>query len=346
MNAPADRILELALEEVLGGHRPPDLEARILADIRRRPRTLRRYAWAAAALLLLGLGVRFALSPSRPTPQPQPPVAVELDAAERALAAGWIALQRESTIGVRPTTPEGVARLKGMRTSRRQLLDLLDEKPAGWPWVRERILPLPEGIKALDVRMRLIRVLGRDPDPVSQAFVLEQLEARRYTVNEATLLVLAERGRERAHDELAARLAGDAPAPPYALPGVYFALRGDDRGAGSMRLVVASSGFRDAQPATALASAAGLRRLGDNLPWTVTIDALETRLGARLAADDLDEARRIVAGLDLARGALDEGSTFRVGDLERRAARLGRGLASSLATAEAIRARFDDLRRE
>jgi hypothetical protein len=76
---PTDRILDLALEEVLGGAKPPDLSRRILAATR-RPRVLRGRrprvaAVAAAVLAAVGLAL-FALWPDAESPPPGPePVA-------------------------------------------------------------------------------------------------------------------------------------------------------------------------------------------------------------------------------------------------------------------------------
>ncbi len=268
MTTPEARILELALHEIVGGSRPPDLVERIL-ERRRRPVHRRALRWVAgaAAAMLLGAVAFWATQPPREEPsEPEPPPVAQLTLEEQTQAEAWIALQRE-TIVVDPSRPADLERLMAQWRAGRDLLDLLDRKPAGWVWIRPRLLPLPQGAEESDVRGRLIAILGRAPGAASDLVLLERIRDESPEVDEGTLLVLAERGCAPAHALLERRLAALRPSFTLALPAAFLALQGDRRGEASLRRFLASPKSPEAMPAVAFACAAGLRRLGEPTPW-------------------------------------------------------------------------------
>jgi len=334
-----DRILDLSLEEVVGGRRPPDLLEPILERTRRPTRRLplRPFAWAAAALLLVALAVWAALPPRQ-----APPTISGLTAEEESQVEAWIALQRE-TIEVDLADPAGLRRLKEQWLAQRRLLDLLDEKPAGWATVRSLLLPLPEGEAARDVRSRLIEILGRAPGAEEDPHLLDLVRSGSFEVEEGVLLVLAERDCAPARALLERRVATMPPVTPLALPAAYLALRGDGRGEATLRSFLTAPKSLEAMPGIALACAAGLRRLGDPDPWPATVTALGRQAQDALSRGDLDGARVVVAALTLVGPAVRDAAAVRLGDLDRRVERLARELRSELATAEAIAARLAEL---
>lgn len=341
MTTPEDRILELALEEVMGGRRPPDLVGRILERARRPAHRLRlrRWAWAAAAVLLVAVAVRVSL---RAPPGPEPLPRAQLTPTEEAQAGAWIALQRE-TIEVDLTDPTTLERLKGQWMARRNLLDLLEEKPAGWAWARPRLLPLPEGSEARDVRGRLLEILARAPGAEEDPLILDRIRDESFEIDEGALLVLAERDSAPARALLERRVDTMPPGTPLAPPAAFLALRGDRRGEAVLRRFLASPKSLEAMPAVALACAAGLRRLGDGRAWPETVATLRSNAEAHLASEDRDRARGVVAALVLVAPAVTEEVTIRLGDLDRRADRLARVLRAALPDAAAIRGRLAEL---
>jgi hypothetical protein len=298
---------------------------------------------AAAALLLLGMAIQAVLLSHEPVSEPPPPTIAQLSAEEKLRTRAWVALQRESTQDIDPFNPADIKRIKSMWQARRDLLDLLAEKPAGWAWVRPLLLPLPEGFESIDVRRRLLEILGRQPGAENDPLILDRIRDDALALDEGTLLVLAERDCAPARSLLESRVASLPSSPPLALPAAFLALRGDDRGAATMREFVASRNMIEAKPAVALACAAGLHRLGDPAAWTKMTAALLTLADEHLAAEDMDAARGIVAALTLVRPAVASRETIGLGDLGLRTRARARLLRSELPTADSIRARLAEL---
>jgi hypothetical protein len=343
VTTPQDRILLLALEEIVGGREPPDLEARILVRARRPIRRLSRWriGLAAAALLLLGLAIWAILPPREPGSEPSP--RTQLSTEEKLRTRAWVALLRESMQDLDLSNPADVKRLKTMWQARRELLELLAEKPAGWAWVRPLLLPLPEGLESIDVRRQLLEILGRQPGAENDSLILDRIRVDAPAFDDETLLVLSERDCAPARSLLESRVASRPSYPPLALPAAFLALRGDDRGAATMRDFVASRNMIQAKPAVAFACAAGLHRLGDPTVWTKMTAVQRTLADAHLASEDMDAARGIVAALTLVRPAVASKETIRLGDLDLRKRALARRLRSELPTADSIRARLAEL---
>jgi hypothetical protein len=342
MIAPADRILEIALEEVVGGRPPPDLEEWILARARRSSRRPLRWlipATAAAALLVLAV-LHFTRTPTEPIPPEPPPPIAGLTDAQKAQTTEWLALLRDPMGPSDIRTPEDLARFKAILQAGRDILDLLDETPEGWDWVRARILPLPEGPKATPIRQRLLDVLVRRPGSEKDPLVLDHLRREGSAFGEETLLVLMERDFAPVRSILENRLATYPPVSPLALPAVAYALTGDPRGERVLEQFLAVPKMVEAQPAVALACAAGLRALGDPEAWIETVAGLRAFAETAVVDGDLDAARRVVAALMIARPLRNAGATARLADLGRRSDRQARRLADELKTAEAIRKRL------
>jgi hypothetical protein len=327
VTAPEDRILELALEEVIGGRRPPDLTARILA---RRPSRWPRVLGAAAVVLLaLAAGLWLARPP-------------QLTSTERAQVMAGLELQRQSLAELDLRDPATLARSKAVWQASRDLLDLLEEKPSGWGWVADQVWPLLGETESLDVRQRLLAILARRPGATRDPALLARLREEPAAFDPGTLLALLEAGHAPARGLLEERLDRLPPVPPLVLPAAALALDGDRRGAEVLSFFLSIPALRDAQPAASLAAAAGLRALGDPSAWADTVAALRQTAGDHLQAGELDAARLIVASLVMVPDAVTA-PTPRLADLDRHVARRARTLAEELPDAATIRQRLDDL---
>jgi hypothetical protein len=330
MTSPAERLLELALAEVIGGRRPPELTTRILASRRSTP----RWPWLLGGIVVLCLALAATLWLTRPP---------QLSPAERDAATGWLELQLESLAELDPRDQTTRARSKAVWQARRDLLDLLEAKPAGWGWIREWIRPRLEEARDLNVRQQLLAILVRQPRAANDPALLERLHQEPEAFDAGSLLVLLEGGHAPARELLERRLDEMPPVPPLALPAAALALDGDPRGAEVLRFLLAIPVLRDAQPAVSLACAAGLRRLGEEGVWEDTVAALRRAAEAHLRAGELDAARRIVVSLATVPDVV-AAATPRLGDLDRHVDRQARALADELPDAAALQQRLDELR--
>jgi len=288
---PRDRILHLALEEVVAGRRPPDLTDRILDTVHRvRQRRRIRITVAAAALILamVGFGVLF-LTRSDPVSPPVPPPRPVLTARDRERIDGWLELQSIPMSELDLTDPEDRARIKEIWEARRDLKALLTRRPEAWEYTRGRVLPWLGSLEDRNIRARLLEILAHGPDPGADPEILGALRREPVSFDVDLLMHLAERGVSLARSELETRVNR---FPESVLAGAYFALRGDDRGEDALLQHLAQGPEAQVLPRSWwLAAAAGLRALGDDDAWKSVVQRVEREVNGALAVGDLEAAR-------------------------------------------------------
>ncbi len=339
MNRFEERMLDLALAEVLGGRAPPDLAPRILAASRRpawlrAPRRAVALAAVAAAAVLLAGGAVLWLA-SRPAPPP-PPV---LSPAEEARVLALIARARTPLATIDPSTPQGGMAQLDVFESTRALCRLVAERPDVFPFVRERLFPIEVAGRNRDVTERTLEILAHGPDPGEDSVIATFLEAYPETFPPDLVLLLAERGVASAEARLGAPFAGGALDPDLVMPAVFFALRGDRRGEAVLREFLARVNPRAAARPEHLAVAAGLYRLGDRQAWRDLAAVARTRV----EAGEANAARPLVVGLLYFQPAVAEGRPVPVSDLWTRLKDLEMPRLAELRDPTRLRALLDSL---
>jgi hypothetical protein len=344
MSGEEERILDLALEEVVGGREPPDLADRILATARQlrhvhRYRTWLPLATAAAVVLGVGLWLLFGHEPEQPV-APRP-----LTAEERARVDCWLDLQMESLGKIDPTNPGDLERVKEVWQARQDLVAFLADRPVAWGYVRPRVLTRLKEASERSVKRQLLEILARGPGAAQDPAIFAALEDELDVFDPELLTCLAERGVEPAREALADLLADGEPNPVLVPAAAFFALRGDPRGKDTLEWFEEQAFPSGVLPFSEQVCAVALHRLGTPRPWVELVDRARDDVEASLRAGDLEAARRRVLELDYFHRAIATRKPIAVTYVAFRLNRYEAARAVALDTADKIRARLDLLAR-
>ncbi|MHC4954425.1 MAG: hypothetical protein ACYTGZ_11105 [Planctomycetota bacterium] len=299
MTTPQLRMLELALEEVLGGARPPELADRIVDAAmapRRRPiRALfgvRGVLSAAAVLAAVMLGVlAWPEGESKPETVDTPP----LTEAQRAKLDELAPLIRVGSADLDLNSPRDLDRLKTVEMAGQQLRALVAEWPGAWDYVRDRLGEIPTEANRTDVRDRMVTLLAFDPPSRPRVVAELKRDAAGFPIE--PLLHLADEADTSALEEVARRAVAATPTLAVVRPAILIGMRGDRRAEPSLRWFLANGNF-DLSPELLLGCSAALARLGDSSMWPDAVKVVGMNVTRALDSGDLKQARNWVRRIE------------------------------------------------
>jgi len=346
MNLVKERILDLELQEVIGGHTAPDLEERIMTALDAPARSERRLAvhpaLAAAAVILIAAGVWWAatLGPGEAPTPPPPPL---LTAAQAEQVDQWASLLQHSQTEFDLSKPEGGQQAIAIMNAKRDLRHFMEANPDAFPAIRERLVPLPGADAPGDLIEQLLEVLARGPEPGKDPEVLRLVDGAKEKLTSNLLVTLAERKVEPAREILAGMLTEGRVDPGTIPAAIYYGLRGDPRGEEELRAAIARAPMPGMMPGYFVGAAAALHRLGDPAPWRQAVALARQRIKQYDAMGRVVMMAEFVVTLDYFNDALATGDPVPVGDVMTRTKEAWIANRANLATAAQLNAILDSL---
>ncbi|MHC4515080.1 MAG: hypothetical protein ACYTKC_22455 [Planctomycetota bacterium] len=335
--ASRDPWLEVSLAEVIGGSRPPDLHPVLLRRIRRR--RMLRAAAAVAAVVLLSAATWFMVQWLRgelaaPGPDTAPPTAEERQSIEAQLA-----LMSQSLIPLPPQADSTRELSKRIWNAQLDFLELVRRRPPCWDHARPILLAQSSRQMAFDVKFRWHWLLAHDVDATSTARIVAALAEQRSDFDEATLLLLAERGVDPAEEILLDRVSPQAGVTAL-LPAAWLHMRGDARGVRLLRRALRNASVIAGRSDWYLGCGLALTNRGEAGAWQVVFRNWSSRIDGLLGRQELQGARDLVLFLEWVHQRRSGQSSAVLVDLRQELALYARARYGQLPDAGSVRRRL------
>jgi hypothetical protein len=356
MTSIEERLVDLLLEEAIGGARVPDVLPRILAARRRRA-----LARAAGIALLLALASAAAILAWRatharapaippnegtsPNAPPRSPPDAPLTTAELARIDELLTSVATPAASLDENDPAYFDRLKALDQATDALDRELTTRAAVRDRCRQRLVELSAPGHDDDVRARSVRLLLADPAADARVAVGAALTDAPELFLPDDLLAAAEAGVDAALPPLRRFALEDPPNGSRAAAGLFLARRGEREVAPRLRRLLERDLTEAVSRDEQLCAAVGLAELGDAQFLREAKAAIAAAIEQRLGRDELELARVELLRAEYLLTRAEDGSPRPLDQLSTRLSEHVDANAAALADAEAIRDRARTLLR-